>query len=724
MESGREQFLKDQIEKLIHLWVGISALFGAILFIALGLLDYFVTPDNFKRFFVYRIAIALFLCLIYYLNKIKRKLSYQYTLIIAGIVASAITIEIMILQFGGHKSLYYAGINLLIVCVLGILPLNLPLALLSALSLYTIYLFPILVYDKITDLPVFINNNIFIIATIMIAFAWRILSQKSFVNEFNLQYELIQQKEELDKYSTQLEDLVAERTKELTIANQKYTSLFDNSNDGVAVLNREGTIVDVNRKFCELHGFEKDDLLGMPIKFLEAGDYKEKEDRMSRILNGEALIFETQHYRKDKSKISLEVSSKAIEIGGELCVQSIHRDITEKKRLQEQLFQSQKMESIGMLASGIAHDFNNMLTSILGNVELLHEFGNLEADAKQRVKTIENSVRKAGQMVSKIMSFIRRGDHETVPINLNDVIRDTLELTATIMTKKNIEIKAEISEGPPPVILSDANQIEQVIMNLLVNAADAMPDGGTITIRTSLVELKQEASRIHALLKPGRYAVLEISDTGTGIPDEIRMRIFDPFFTTKEHGKGTGLGLSIVYGIVKNHNGVINLKTEVGRGTTFEIYLPATDRTVPRFEKPANYTMAGRERILVVEDEPDILSFIRSVLESQGYRVLVADNPVYAQEIFREIPAEIDLVITDIVMPLVNGMELIGFFKKIKPSARIIAISGYEIYNIGKKNRDIDAFIRKPFEGIYLLSVVRRVLDTEPATTLSVQRPM
>ncbi len=722
----KKSYIEQEVLSLLRSWASFALIAGAFVIISLSVLDYFVTPENFRKFLAYRLITASLFMIIYLLNKLKKSKYFQIGIYFSGATVVSVMVELMILSFGGHQSIYYAGIIIIFMFCLGFLPLfNVKNTIIMAIMIYSIYLVPILIFDSISNVQVFINNNIFLLTTALIGIAWRYYNDTLFINKLSLEYDLSQEKEKLKIYSTQLEDLVAQRTKDLTISNQKYTALFDNSNDGVAVLNREGTIVDANMKFCELHGFEKNALLGTPIRLLEAGDYKEKEERMNRILNGEALIFETQHYRNDRSKISLEVSSKAIEIDGELYIQSLHRDITEKKRLQEQLFQSQKMESIGMLASGIAHDFNNILSSILGNVELLSEFGNLEADAKQKVKTIENSARKAGQMVSKILSFIRRGDHEAVPINLNDVIRDTLELTARIMTKKNIEIKAEISEGPPPVIFSDANQIEQVIMNLFVNAADAMPDGGTITIRTSLVELKQEASSIHALLKPGRYAVLEISDTGTGIPDEIRMRIFDPFFTTKEHGKGTGLGLSIVYGIVKAHNGAINLKTEVGKGTTFEIYLPATDRTVPKFEKPANYTMAGREMILVVEDEPDLLSFIRSVLESQGYRVLAADNPVYAQEIFKEISAEIDLVITDIVMPLVNGMELIGFFKKTKPSTRIIAISGYEIYNIGKKNKDIDAFIRKPFEGIYLLSVVRRVLDTEPTTTtLSVQRPM
>ncbi|MCL4476757.1 MAG: PAS domain S-box protein [Nitrospirae bacterium] len=501
-------------------------------------------------------------------------------------------------------------------------------------------------------------------------------------------------------------------------------ALFDNANDGIMIMNRDGIILNVNQKACDIHGFDRDTLIGTNIKLLETQENLDSyKERLERILNGEALLFETRHYRRDGNKVSLEISSKAIAVEGITYVQSFQRDITEKKRLQEQLFQSQKMESIGILAGGIAHDFNNILSAILGHAELLHEFSNLDDAGKEKVRIIENGARKAGQMISKLLSFARKGSFETVPLNLNDIVKDTVDLLERMMTKKNVAIKMEIDHTLPS-IEGDANQLEQVVMNIMVNAGDVMPNGGVITVATSSVDLERDAGSIHPLLAPGKYVVLKISDTGPGIPEEIRDKIFDPFFTTKGPGKGTGLGLAMVYGIVKEHQGVIDVRTKLGRGATFEIYLPMSGKLIPRLERPFVSSMAGREKVLVVDDEEDIVSFIKDVLESQGYKVLATTNPVYALDIFKEIKDTIDLVISDIIMPLVNGRELIRHFKLIKPSVRILAISGYEAGIIDKKDKDINAFIRKPFEGIYLLSVVRRVLDAADIPTSSWRMPL
>jgi two-component system cell cycle sensor histidine kinase/response regulator CckA len=712
MELEKKKYLKSQTERIIQTWVGISAILGIILFMSLSVLDYFVTPDNFKRFLIYRIAVSLFLGILYFLNKLKRKLSYQYTVVILGILSSAIALELMILHFGGHKSIYYAGINLLILCLLGVLPLNLLISVSVALLLYFVYLFPILLFDRITDPGSFINNNVFILATIFVAFIWRILSQKSLTKELELQYELDKDKEQLQTYSSQLEELVSARTKELSVSEERFRALFDNANDGIIVVDKNGTIVNVNHRFCEMHGFDRVALIGKNFGLLEAKKWEDElEERMDRIFRGESLVFEAEHVRKDGSRILVEVSSKAIDVGGTVYVQSFHRDVTEKKRLQQQLFQSQKMESIGVLAGGIAHDFNNILTAILGHAEFLQEFGNLDAAATQKIKTIELSARRAGQMVSKLLSFARKGGFEAVPVNLNAIVKDTSELMERVMGKKGIRLKIETDSTIPPFD-GDPNQIEQVIMNLLVNAGDAMPDGGDLSITTSERELGTGAFLVHPLLSPGRYVVLRISDTGTGIAKQVRDKIFDPFFTTKETGKGTGLGLATVYGIVKDHKGVINLLTEEGKGTTFEIFFPASKERLPvRSEVPV-YAGKEREKIFVVDDEESILSFIREALESKGYRVLVADNPTYALEISKNIIDDIDLIIADIVMPLVTGTELIKHFKELKPSVKIIAISGYETLPPGGRD-NVDAFISKPFERAHLVSVVRRVLDSE-----------
>jgi PAS domain S-box-containing protein len=486
-------------------------------------------------------------------------------------------IEAMILKFNGHQSPYFMGMVLTIIYAIGFLPLNIKISSLLSLLIYSIYFSPIIVFDTISNKSFFISINVFIVSIIAVTLLWRFYSQKRLISELGLQYDLDQKKKQLEVYSQQLEDLVAERTKELSISEQRYRELFENANDGIVVFDKDRTIFNVNQKFCELHSFEKDALIGKDIGLLEVENTENKiNERMSKLLSGEAFVFETEHKRKDGGRILLEISSKGIDIGGELYIQSFHRDITEKKRLQAQLFQSQKMESVGLLAGGIAHDFNNILTAILGHTEILHEFDNLDVDARQRVKIIENSARRAGQLVSQLLSFARKSTIEILPINLNAVIRDTVELLDRVMAKKNVQIKMDINENIP-TINGDNNQLEQVIMNLLVNAGDAMPEGGDIIISTSLADLEKGALHVHPLLKPGKYVVLKISDKGTGIPEEIKDRIFDPFFTTKELGKGTGLGLAMVYGIVKELKGIINLISHSDTGTTFEIYLPATE---------------------------------------------------------------------------------------------------------------------------------------------------
>jgi len=374
------------------------------------------------------------------------------------------------------------------------------------------------------------------------------------------------------------------------------------------------------------------------------------------------------------------------------------------------LMHSQKMESIGSLAGGIAHNFNNILTAILGYAELLLEFSNLDGTSKQRVQNIESSARKAGVMVSKLLSFARRDAHEVLPLNLNDVITDSVKLFEGVLNKR-IGLKVDLSGNISP-IEGDPNQLEQVIMNLMVNARDAMPDGGLMTVRTAVAELGKSDLDIPADIEPGKYVMLSVSDTGSGIPKEIMGRIFDPFFTTKEKGKGTGLGLATVYGIVKDHKGYISVRSEVGKGTSFDIYLPSSSKTAFRISPPQSFAVEGNENILVIDDDREVLNFIRDILESHGYTVMPANNPLTAVDTFKNLAARIQLVITDVMMPLMEGTELIKNLRTIKPNTKIVVVSGYSNDTI-QKEKMADAFIKKPFEGIELLSTVRKLLDTE-----------
>lgn len=568
----------------------------------------------------------------------------------------------------------------------------------ASLVIYAIYIVPILVYDTITNKIFFVNANVFIISTVFSLILLRYLLHKRLVSEVGLQYDLDQQKKHL-------EDLVAERTKELRKSEAMLNTLFENANDGIVIMEADGTIINVNQKACEIHGADKKSLIGTNIERLEVeGNRRLWRERMERLINGEALLFETVHYRKDGSRISLEVSSKAIEIDGRLLIQSFHRDITEKKRLHAQLLHSQKMESIGTLAGGIAHDFNNILTSILGYTDLIFEHGNVSPEMATKLRVIESSARKGSIMVSKLLSFARRGVIEAAPFNINSVIEDTLEMLARLIPK-DISIEKDLDNSIPPV-KGDVGQIEQILMNLVINAKDAMPDGGRLAIKTSLVELGGDSLRIAADVKEGPYINLTISDTGAGIPEEHIHRIFEPFFTTKEKGKGTGLGLAMVYGIVKEHEGYITVDSTLGKGTTFNIYLPA----VEHFDVAGAEADLGAKTILVIDDEIPVLETIRETLVKSGFNVIINDNPIRGLEYFKEYSSRIDLVITDIVMPMMDGAELIRNLREVDPDVKIVATTGFS-KDIG--NVAVEGFLKKPFLSSKLLSVVREVLENE-----------
>jgi CheY-like chemotaxis protein len=367
------------------------------------------------------------------------------------------------------------------------------------------------------------------------------------------------------------------------------------------------------------------------------------------------------------------------------------------------------MESIGALAGGIAHNFNNILTAILGNAELLVEHANLEAISKKRVENIEVSARKAGVMVSKLLSFARKDTHEILPMNLHDVINDSLKLFEGVLDKR-IGLKVLLCDEVP-IIEGDPNQLEQVIMNFMVNARDAMPNGGLITIKTDIVEFTATMKDVPDYMSPGQYVSMTVTDTGSGIPQGLINRIFDPFFTTKEKGKGTGLGLATVYGIVKDHRGYISVQSEEGHGTSFEVYLPLCRKTMKRVNAVQALSLEGSENILVVDDDKDVLNFIKDVLYTHGYKVTAAKNALAAADIFKHHSDKIHLVITDLVMPLMGGHDLITELRHIKHDIKIIVISGYSDDRMHDKKM-IDLFIGKPFEANHLLRAVRQLLDT------------
>ena len=705
----KQQHVDASLEQMTQFWLSQSAIIGAALFIPLSILDYFATPENFPRFLVYRIVIVVILLAIYVLNKLKRNIYYQHALLLIGVACSAAVIELMILSFGGHKSYYYVGMLLLIIAIFGYLPLSLPLSLMTAAIIYLIYLVPIVLFDTITEPVYFIISNAFMLAILVISVGGRVFNQHILKRNVSLQYDLQEQTKNLEIYSHQLESLVAERTRELSRSNKRHEALFENATDGILVMDNRGVIFDANEKACEMHGFEREALIGIHGSLLEVEESRQAAgDRLQRMLKGESLTYETAHFRKDGTRISLEVSGRAISIGDETFIQTFQRDITEKKKIQEHLFQSQKMESIGALAGGIAHDFNNILTVIIGYVSTIRKDVGANDKVLNKLTVVENAARKASTLTAQLLGFARKKDLELLPLQINDMIRDSLKLLEKMIDPK-ITIAVRLREGLP-LVQGDFTKLEQVIMNFTVNARDAMPYGGTITLSTDVVEAYSGAPDIPPYLPAGAYTVITITDTGVGIPEEIQRKIFEPFFTTKERDKGTGLGLAMVYGTVTEHKGYVTCQSKVGEGTTFTVYLPVPPKTAEVAKKGQEAVARKFDTILVVDDDEDALAVIKDTLEMSGHRVIATTSPMSALDTFKKMHKEIDLVITDMVLPLIDGREIMKQMVAVEPLTRFIAVSGFSQFVRRHDDVKPDFFIQKPFETYNLLSAVQKLV--------------
>ena len=715
----KEEYIKSNIVYLLHYWSNTAIAFGSIVIISLSFLDYLVTPSNFKTFLVYRIIATVAILLVYVMNrKIVSQKRHHLSTILAAMIVSTM-IAAMIAKFGGHQSPYFAGMILAAIFGIGLIPLSLTTSVVVAVMIYALYLVPILSYDRITNVPYFINANIFILYCIFGLIFLRYMMHKRYVRELSLQYDLEEQKKQLEVNSSQLKDMVEERTKELHESEQWHRSLFENATDGIIVLDRNGIIVNANDKACEMHGFSREAMMGTHIRLLQGDENRDKMlERMRRILDGESLVYEAKHNRKDGSPIYVEISSKAITIGNAVYLQSFYRDITEKKKMQQHLFQSQKMESIGVLAGGIAHDFNNILTAIMGHTGIIRRDPSLNEKSVRSLTVIEDASRRAGRMVTKLLGFARKSKYELTPINLNDVVYDTVKLLEQVIDKR-INLSVEL-DNRLPTVQGDANQMEQVIMNFIVNARDAMPNGGSIMIRTAAKTVVKGMLDVPPYVQSGDYVLLSVSDTGMGIPEDIVNKIFEPFFTTKEQGKGTGLGLSMVYGAVKDHLGYLSVQSTVGVGSVFTVYLPAVPAAAAAGAKTTSPATKGKETLLVVDDEEDVLDIMREALEEHGYKVFATNDSTVALDIYRRIFHETALVITDVVMPRMDGTELIRQIKKINPAVKVLAVSGYSKYVAEKEAiREIEGFLQKPFESYYLLSVVRRILDARTKSIIA-----
>jgi PAS domain S-box-containing protein len=504
----------------------------------------------------------------------------------------------------------------------------------------------------------------------------------------------------------------------LRVSEERYRELFENANDMIFTIDLLGNFTSINKTAETISGYAREEVLSMSIADMVPEKYLEPVRVMLEdMVAGKEIpgIIELEFIAKDKRKVAVEVSMRPrCERGRPVEVEGIARDVSQRLLLEAQLLQSQKMEAVGRLSGGVAHDFNNLLTVILGYTQFLMTKLGSESPHSSDLEAIRAAGERAAGLTRQLLAFSRRQMLHTAVIDLNFVIEDLQKMLRPLIGE-DVDLILLPESGLRPVV-ADKGQIEQIIMNLAVNSRDAMPQGGKLTIRTANVDLDEAYVRAHVGSRPGPYVLLEVSDTGCGMDDATMDHIFEPFFTTKEQGKGTGLGMSTVYGIVKQSGGYIWIESSPGRGTSCKIYFPRIEAPAPasKVHESTGNALCGAETILLVEDEVWVGNLARLILERQGYKVYQARSAEEALSIGREQKGAIDMVLADVVMPIMSGRELAEFLLPLHPGMKVLFMSGYTddtILQHGVMDLGI-GFLQKPFTSDTLIQKVREVLDT------------
>ncbi len=503
----------------------------------------------------------------------------------------------------------------------------------------------------------------------------------------------------------------------LRFSEEKFSKAFRSSPTLIMISTlKGGRLIDVNDTFLDACGYSRIDVIGHTETELEMWSESGVRNKMVSHLEEHGFIssLETGLRTATGEVLTVLSSAEMIDIENEPCILSVILDITERKKLETQLLHAQKMDAIGQLAGGVAHDFNNIITAIISYSYLMKNRLDENDPSRDNIDKIISLSDRAAQITHGLLAFSRKQYFEFVPARINGIIRD-IENILSKFIKEDIELTTELA-SEEPTIVADKTQVEQVIINLVTNARDAMPEGGVLSIKTELKEIDDEFIGLHGFGRPGQYVLLSISDTGTGMDEETRGKIYEPFFTTKEVGKGTGLGLSIIYGIVKEHKGYIHALSESGEGTTFRIYLPEIEKVVASHQATFLPSRTGREEtVLIAEDDASVRDSIRDILQNYGYNVIAAENGMDAVNKFSEHEKKIDLALIDVIMPVMNGKEMYEAIRQIQPDIKVIFISGYTAEVLSRKqipDEDI-VIISKPIMPDRLLSKIREVIDDE-----------
>ncbi len=532
--------------------------------------------------------------------------------------------------------------------------------------------------------------------------------------------------DEVDHFSDERIELVKSVADQLSNAlarsrlereRRRLSAAIEQTTDAVIITDKAHLIQYVNPGFERITGYGRSEVVGKPIRFLEEGGGDEDHPQMSYRSSRDPDEWRGRlvNRRKDGTPYTVDTSLSPIrdKTGAIVNFVGVQRDITEELQLEQRYLQAQKMEAIGRLAGGVAHDFNNLLTAIMGYADILSDRLVPGSAPISDVNEIRRAAERAAGLTRQLLAFSRKQVMQPQNVNLNEIVRD-MERMLKPLIGEDIELQTALDPRLGSV-RADPGQLEQVIMNLAVNARDAMPSGGRIMIATRNVELDEAYAREHPGIKGGLFVSLTVSDTGTGLSPEALSHLFEPFFTTKEEGKGTGLGLATVYGIVKQSGGHIASASELGKGTSFEILLPRLEKEAerPAWVPEPESERPGSGKVLLVEDNEMVRDLAHKVLSNQGYDVVMARNPDEALEISDGFKGNIDILITDIVMPGMGGKELMEKVKASRPGIKVLLISGYTDTSFILEGRlePGTAFLQKPFSPRTLIRAVRGVLD-------------
>jgi two-component system cell cycle sensor histidine kinase/response regulator CckA len=849
MDKNKYNYVENSVNELLIKLSPVLFFGAAVIFLCLSALDYVSVPHYFLTFLGYRGVVSsllLILFLITYKYTFHSILIYKI-LVFIGVIISTVTVELMILKTGGHISSYYVGIGVVGIWAISFIPFRFTLSLMLMLTIYSIYVIPIVATETITDFQSFFTANAFIILLLSSALVLRYYYFNILVNELLLKFDLEEHKLHLENQvndrTAELSESLARSQKEMLErewfklavkkSSDEWMATVDATTDVIMMLSADYMVLRLNKAGTFFYNQPFKDLIGKSLFHLLPADTLRKDANTKSALNSSLEREEGSFYLSGKKawlfysldpildddgrltgwvfmmrditeriQVELDIKKSSNEwratfdsttdvimtlntdyrllrlnkagtlfynqsfkdlIGKSLLqlfpavlkqkpereegavylsdkkvwvsysVDPIRdddgqltgrvfmmRDITgqikaeeEQRKLQAELLQIQKMDSIGRLAGGVAHDFNNILTAIIGFSQVaLMKLPN-DHPAVEPIRIIFDSGFRAASLTAQLLAFSRKQVLETKVINLNTVIENMVKMLCRVIGE-NIVLDLKLRK-PIMNIVADAGQMEQVLMNLLVNARDAMTSGGQVTVETTEVCVSEELDQ---KVTPGSYVMMSVSDAGIGMSEEVQERIFEPFYTTKGIGKGTGLGLATVYGIVKQHDGHITVHSEQGRGTTFKLYFPLVDREVdvPNILKPSQL-IGGIETVLVVDDEPSIRKLLLQTMQPLGYTLLDAASGEDAVKVSDTYTGTIDLLIADVVMSGISGMQLADILQQRRPGLEAIFISGYTDNAMAQQDR-LDRkliLMQKPLIPSVLMAKVREVLDSKKA---------